>query len=73
MEQGREVRDLEQVEVWVEVVVAEAKAVVVAEAKEVVLRQDRVEIVSVPTAVKEQPINWGAPVMSRNVPNAERP
>jgi hypothetical protein len=45
--------------------------VVVAEALEVVLQQDRVDIVSVPTAVKKQPMNWGTPVMSRNVPNAE--
>jgi len=70
MEQDRKVRDLEQVEVWVEAAVARVKAAV-AEALEVVLQQDRVDIVSAQTAVKEQPINWGAPVMSRNVPSAE--
>ena len=70
---------MEQAEAWVEAVVAEAKEVVVAGAKaavaeawEEVLRQDRVDIVSVPTAVKEQPINWGAPVMGSNVLSAER-
>ena len=44
---------------------------VVAKALEVVLQQDRVDIVSVPTAVKEQSMNWGTPVMNRNVPSAE--
>jgi len=56
---------MEQVEAWVEAAVARARAVV--------LRQDRVDIVSVPTAVKEQPINWGPPVMSSNAQNAELP
>ena len=42
---------------WVEVVVAEAL--------EVVLQQARAVTVSVQTVVKEQPINWGTPVMSR--------
>jgi hypothetical protein len=41
--------------------------------KEVVLQQARAAIAFVPTVVKEQPMNWGAPVMSRNVPSAERP
>ena len=70
MEQDRKVRDLEQVEVWVEAAVARVKAAV-AEALEVVLQQDRVDIVSAQTAVKEQPMNWEAPVMSRNVPSVE--
>jgi hypothetical protein len=39
----------------------------------VVLRQARAVIAFAPTVVKEQPINWGAPVMSRNAPSAERP
>ena len=64
-EQAQEVRDKEQVEAWVEVVVAGAV--------EVVLRQALVDIVFAPTAVKEQPINWGLPVISRNAQNAERP
>lgn len=62
-EQVRQDRDKEQVE---------ARALVAVGAVEVVLRQDRVGIVSVPTAVKKQPINWEAPVMSRNAQNAER-
>ncbi|MEA2038339.1 MAG: hypothetical protein U9N82_00720 [Thermodesulfobacteriota bacterium] len=62
-------RDKEQVE---------AKAVVVAKAAlavalEVVLQQDRVDIVSAPTAVKKQTINWELPVTSKNAPSAERP
>jgi len=64
MERVQQDRDREQEEEWVK---AAAGAV------EVVLRQDRVDIVSVPTAVKKQPINWGLRVMSRNVQNAERP
>jgi hypothetical protein len=52
--------------------VAKAKEVV-DKGKEVVLQQARVAIAFVPTVVKEQPINWGAPVMSRNVPSVERP
>jgi len=64
-EQDQKDRDQEQGEVV-------AKAVVAAVAAEVVLRQGRVGIVSAPTAVKKQPINWEAPVMSRNVQNAER-
>ena len=55
---------------WVKAAVAVVKAVE-AEALEVVLRQDRVDIVSVPTAVKEQSMNWGTPVMNRNVLSAE--
>jgi len=64
MEQVQQDRDREQVEAW-------GKAAV--RAVEVVLRQARVDIVSVPTAVKKQAINWGLRVMSRNVQNAERP
>ena len=56
-------QDREQVEAW-------GKAA--AGAGEVVLRQGRVDIVSAPTAVKKQTINWGLRVMSRNVENAER-
>ena len=71
MEQDQEVRDLEQVEVWVEAAPAEVK-VVVAGAGEEVLRQDRADTASVQTVVKKQPINWGAPVMSSNALSAER-
>jgi len=44
---------------------------VVAKALGVVLQQARAVTVSAQTVVKEQPINWGTPVMSRNVPSAE--
>lgn len=64
MEQDQEVRDLEQVEAWVEVVVR---------AEEEVLRQARAVIASVPTVVKEHLISWVTPAMSRNVPNAAPP
>jgi hypothetical protein len=67
MEQDQEVRDLRQVKAQGEVAVA------VARAEEEVLRQDRAVIASVPTVVKEHPISWVAPVMSRNVPNAAPP
>ena len=50
-----------------------ARAKVAAGALEGVLQQARVDIVSVPTVVKKQTINWEPPVMSRNVPNVERP
>ena len=70
MEQGREVRDLEQVEAWVEVAVAK---VAVAVAKVEVLGQAQEVIAFVPTVVKEQSINWGIPVMGSNVLSAERP
>ena len=63
MEQDQKDRDQEQGEAWV-------KAVAVA--GEVVLRQDIVDIVSAPTAVKKQPIKREAPVMSKNALNAER-
>jgi len=63
MEQDQKDRDQEQGEAW-------GKAVAVA--GEVVLRQGRVDIVSVPTVVKKQPINWGLRAMSKNVQNAER-
>ena len=45
---------------------------VVAKDVEVVLRQARAVIASAPTVVKEQPINWGAPVMNRIARSAER-
>jgi ElaB/YqjD/DUF883 family membrane-anchored ribosome-binding protein len=45
----------------------------VDKAGEVVLRQARAVIAFAPNVVKRQPMHWGAPVMSRNVPNAERP
>jgi hypothetical protein len=64
MEQAREARDREQVEVPVEAAVAGAE--------EVALRQDRAVIVSAPTAVKERPINWEVLVMRNNVPSAEQ-
>jgi len=71
MEQARKARELEQEEDRNEVLVA-AKAVRVA-AGEVVLGQVRVDSASAPTAVNKQPMNWELPVMSRNVPSAERP
>ena len=40
--------------------------------EEVVLQQAREDIAFAPIVVKEQPMNWGAPVMSRNAPSAER-
>jgi hypothetical protein len=52
--------------------VAEAEEVV-DKGEEVVLLQARAVIAFAPTVVKEQPINWGAPVISRNAPSAERP
>ena len=70
--QDQEVRDLEQVEAWVEAVVVRAKEAV-AVAREVVLQQALAVIASAPNVVKEQPMNWGNPVMSRNVLNAEMP
>jgi len=70
--QDQEVKDLEQVEAWVEAVVVRAKEAV-AVAREVVLQQALAVIASAPNVVKEQPMNWGNPVMSRNVLNAEMP
>jgi hypothetical protein len=52
--------------------VAEAEEVV-DKGEEAVLPQARAVIAFAPTVVKGQPINWGAPVMSRNAPSAERP
>ncbi len=78
MEQGRKARELEQEEdrgkvlVAAEAVRVVVKAVRVA-AGEVVLGQVRVDFASAPTAVNKQPMNWELPVMSRNVPSAERP
>ena len=65
MEQGREVKDHEQVEAW------EAPKVVVA-VGEAVLRQARAVFASALTVVKEHPINWGPPVTSSNALSAER-
>jgi hypothetical protein len=64
-EQAREAGDKAQV-------AAEAGAEA-AEAGEAVLLQAPGDIVFAPTAVKDRPINWGAPVMSSHVPNAGRP
>ena len=50
---------------------AEVKAVVV-KVEEAVLRQVRAVIVSAPTVVKKQPINWAVLVMSSNALSAER-
>ncbi len=67
MEQGREVRDLEQAEAWVEAVVAgtgeevAGAKVAVAEAWEEVLRQDRVDIVCVPSADTRSPTSRARP------------
>jgi hypothetical protein len=72
MEQDQEVRDLEQVEEWGEAAVDEVKAVVVG-AGEAALLQALEVTACAPTAVKERPINWGPPVMSRNVQNAVPP
>ena len=72
MEQDQEARDLEQVEAWVEEAAWAGEALVVVD-REVVLRQARAVIVSALIVVKEQPINWGPPVMSRNAQNVERP
>ena len=60
MEQDQEVRELEQVVVWVEDKVAEDVV------REAVLRQARAVIAFAPNVVKEQPIKWGPPVMNSN-------
>ena len=65
-------RPKEQAGAWVKVVGAEADEVV-DKGKEAVLQQSRAAIAFVPTVVREQPMNWGAPVMSRNIPSAEQP
>jgi hypothetical protein len=65
MEQGQKVREPEQVKAQGEVAVVKAG--------EEVLRQDQAVIASVLTVVKEHPISWVAPVMSKNVPNAAPP
>jgi hypothetical protein len=70
-EQAREARDREQVEEWVEAAVGAEGAV--DKGEEVVLRPARADIAFAPTAVKEQPIRWGAPVTNRNAPSVERP
>jgi hypothetical protein len=65
MEQDREARDREPVEVWDEAVEAADAAV------EAVLGQDLGAIAFAPSAVKEHPINRGAPATSSNAPSAE--
>jgi len=72
IEQDQEVRDLEQVEAWVEAVVVRAKEAV-AVAREEVLQQALAVIASAPNVVKKQPMNWGGPAMSSDVLNAEMP
>ncbi len=67
MEQDQEVRDLEQVEVWVVAKVAGDVA------REAVLRQARAVIAFAPTVVKEQPIKWGHPVMNSNAQSVAPP
>jgi hypothetical protein len=67
MEQDQEVRDLEQVEVWGAAKAAEDVA------REVVLRQARAAIVFAPTVGKEQPINWGFPVINSNAQSVVQP
>jgi hypothetical protein len=66
MEQDREAKGQKQVEAWV------ARDKVAVGALEVALQRGRGDIVYVPTVVKKQTINWGLPVMSRNVLNVER-
>ncbi|MEE4352799.1 MAG: hypothetical protein V2J25_08020 [Desulfatiglans sp.] len=68
--QDHEVKELVQAEAWE--VEAEVDVKVAAAAGEEVLPQVRADTVSVQTVVKKQPINWGAPAMSRNAPNAEQ-
>jgi len=72
MEQDQEVRDLEQVEEWVEAAVDKVKAVVVG-AGEAALLQALEVTACAPTVVKKRPINWGPPVMSRSVQNVVLP
>ena len=69
MEQGREAREQAQVEA-----AAVARAEKVGDKGEkVVLRQAREDLAFAPTVVREQAIRWGAPVLTRNAPSAERP
>ena len=70
-EQDQEVRELEQAEEWVKALSVEVKAGVVG-GEEVVLRLAREVIVSAPTVVREQSINWGPPVTTSNALSAER-
>ena len=70
--QDQEVRELEQVEAWVEAEVAWGVELV-AVAREVDLRRAREVFAFAPTVEKEQPINWGLRVMSRNAQNAATP
>jgi hypothetical protein len=71
MEPGREVRDPEQVEVWVEAAVAEVRAAVGAVGA--ASQQAPEATACAPTVVKGRAINWGPPVISRNAPNAVPP
>jgi hypothetical protein len=57
----------------VEAVRAVAEGVAADKAWEAVLRLDRAVIAFVPIAVKNHPISWGNPVMSRSVPSADQP
>ena len=66
-EQARAARERAQVEA----AVPGAKEVV-DKGEDVVLTQARAIIAFAPTVVKEQPINRGAPVMSRNALSVER-
>ena len=68
-EQDQEVRELEQAEEWVKALSVEVKAGVVG-GEEVVLRLAREVIVSAPTVVREQSINWGPPVTTSNALSA---
>lgn len=67
MEQGREAKGLVQAEEW-----AEARLVPEVAVEKEVLVQDPVEIVSAPTAVHKQFMNWGFPAMSRNAQSVAR-
>jgi hypothetical protein len=67
MEQDPEVRELEQVVVWVKDKVAEDVV------REAVLRQARAVIAFAPNVVKEQPIKWGPPVMNSNAQSVAPP
>jgi hypothetical protein len=71
MEQVQEARDREQAEEWAKAAAGAEAAVDKGEV--VVLGPARVDIAFAPTAVKEQPIRWGAPVTNRNAPSVERP
>ena len=78
MEQARKAGDPEPEEDRDEVRVVAGVVVVVAKtvangAGEVVLRRVRVDSAFAPIVMKEHLMSWEVPVMSTNVPNAERP